>query len=57
MLPGKRDSSKFVHEVRDFFSFSVGNLGNHDDSTQTQIDLLATNAFDHGERSVVSPIN
>ena len=54
MLPEKRDSSKFVHEGRDFFSFSVGNLGNHDDSNSNT--RSSGKCVDHGERSVVSPI-
>ena len=56
MLPGKRDSSKFVHEVRDFFFPSLSGIWEIM-TAQTQIDVLAANAFDHSKRSVVSPIN
>ena len=54
MLPGKRDSSKFVHEVRDFFFPSLSGIW---EIMTTQIHVLAANSIHQGERSVVSPIN
>ena len=54
-LGTRLDSSKSVHGMQDIFPSLSGIWEIM--TAQTQIDVLAANAFDHSERSVVSPIN
>ena len=53
MLPGKRDSSKFVLKGGNFCPSMSGIW----EIMTTQIHVLAAHAIHRGERSVVSPIN